>query len=149
MADQLRVLLADDDTDDRFFFDMVLKDVPIDTQLTTLEDGEKLMIYLSANSENLPEVLFLDMNMPRKNGAECLHEIRQNEKLKDLPVVIYSTSIHEDLADTLYEEGAYYYIRKTSLANLEKTLEHILTLMVEKKFKQPKRDKFILAMMAF
>jgi CheY-like chemotaxis protein len=149
MADQLRILLADDDTDDRIFFDMVLKDVSIATQLTSIENGEKLMAYLSENSENLPEVLFLDMNMPRKNGAECLHEIKQNEKLKNLPVVIYSTSIHEDTANRLYEDGAYYYVRKTTLANLGKTLEHILTLLVEKKLKQPKRDKFILAMMAF
>ena len=56
----LNILLADDDTDDRFFFDKALKEIPIATHLTTVHDGEQLMNYLSENSEHLPDVLFLD-----------------------------------------------------------------------------------------
>lgn len=141
----LKILLADDDPDDRFFFDLVLKNLDISTQLTTVEDGVKLMDYLIKHSDELPDVLFLDLNMPRKNGSECLTEIKDNPKLKDLPVIIYSTSLHEEIADILYKTGAHYYIRKTDMVELKKILNYILGLMVKDNFTKPKRDKFILS----
>ncbi|MBC7383961.1 MAG: response regulator [Bacteroidia bacterium] len=144
MLTQFHLLLADDDSDDRFFFDKTLKLLQFQTTLTTVEDGEKLMNYLSTNTTQLPDVLFLDLNMPRKNGSECLDEIKQNEKLKVLPVIMYSTSLHEDVADHLYKTGAHYYIRKTGLNELQKMLKTVLTLMVENKFNRPERDEFIL-----
>jgi CheY-like chemotaxis protein len=147
MTKQLHFLHADDDPDDRFFFDMILKGLVISTRLTAMEDGEKLMIHLSLNFDPLPDVLFLDLNMPRKNGLECLKEIKQNENLKQLPVVIYSTSLHNDLADELYNSGAHYYIRKSSLEELEKNLTEVLDLMTRNKFIQPSRDQFILGSM--
>ena len=87
----LNILLAEDDTDDRFFFDKALSELPIATQLTTVHDGEQLMKYLSENLEQLPDVLFLDINMPRKNGYECMSEIKENKLLKDIFVVMFST----------------------------------------------------------
>lgn len=140
----LNILLADDDIDDLFFFKKALDTLTFLTQLRTVNDGQKLMNYLTENSTQLPDVLFLDLNMPRKNGAECLQEIKQNEKLKELPVIIYSTSLHEDIADLLYKNGAHFYIRKGSLQELENNLHNILTLMAEKKFFIPSRNKFIL-----
>ena len=97
----INVLLADDDIDDRYFFDKVLKSLPVRTELATVEDGEKLMSYLAENSEKLPDILFLDLNMPKKNGSECLVEIKQDERLKKLPVIIYSTHRHEKDSDIL------------------------------------------------
>ncbi len=82
--------------------------------------------------------------MPRKNGAECLEEIKLNENLKELPIVIYSTSLHETITDDLYEKGAHYYMRKTDFKELEKELQNILTLLVENKFERPPRNKFVL-----
>ncbi len=140
----LNILLADDDKDDRFFFEKALKVSSIPTHLITIEDGEKLLIYLSKNSDRLPDVLFLDFNMPRKNGSECLQEIKNNQKLKHLPVIIYSTYIHKDLADLLYKNGAHGFIRKVNHEELEKTLHHILSLLAEKKFVRPTRDQFTL-----
>src|ERR1035437_760874 len=93
----LSVLLTDDDADDCSFFDKALKEIPIVTHLTTVNDGEQLMKYLSENSEHLPDVLFLDINMPRKNGFECLHDIKENEKLKDLFVVMFTISYPHNL----------------------------------------------------
>jgi CheY-like chemotaxis protein len=149
MPEQLSLLLADDDMDDRFFFDKALKELPIMSELVTVEDGAALMDHLSKNASQLPDVLFLDLNMPRKNGSECLEEIKRNDLLKHLPVIIYSTSLHEDVADVLYKNGAHYYIRKSGMAELEKTLLNILTMMKEKKFERPPRNKFILSLMAF
>src|ERR1017187_552055 len=92
----IKILFADDDADDRFFFDKALKEIPIANHLTSVNDGEQLMNYLSGNSENIPDILFLDLSMPRKNGFECLVEIRQNEKFKDIKVIMFSTSYPRD-----------------------------------------------------
>ena len=142
----INILLADDDNDDRLFFDRALKALSIPTRLRAVEKGEKLMDYLVKNSSQLPDVLFLDFNMPRKNGYECLAEIKLNDKLKQLPVIIYSTSLHDDVADLLYKNGAYYYIRKSNQPELKKILFHVLNLIAEKKFVRPTIDKFVLSL---
>lgn len=148
MEPQLHLLLADDDKDDRFFFNKVLKQLTIPVELTTVDDGVQLMDFLSDHIGDLPDALFLDLNMPRKNGSECLAEIKLNQKLKNLPVIIYSTSLPDDTADLLYKNGAYYYIRKTYLLDLKKILEYILPLLLEKNFKRPPRDKFLLKLVS-
>ena len=134
----LNILLADDDADDRSFFDRALKDLPTSTHLTTVNDGEELMEYISENLEHLPDVLFLDLNMPRKNGFECLCEIRENEKLKDLSVVIFSTSFPQDksyelgMISNLFKLGACVYIRKPrDFEQLKQTINYALPMAVE------------------
>ena len=139
----ITILLADDDEDDRFFFEEALKEVSVVTQLKTVDDGAKLIDYLVKDPEHLPDVLFLDLNMPRKNGFECLAAIKQNEKLKTLPVVIYSTSLDKAEAGKLYNEGAHYYLHKCDFNDLKQRIEQVLTLLTEN-FEQPSRDKFIL-----
>lgn len=143
MSKKLHLLLADDDQDDRFFFNKVLKALSIPTQFSSVEDGEQLMDFLSAGNMPLPDVLFLDLNMPRKNGSECLSEIKKNDKLKNLPVIMYSTSMHEDVADLLYANGAHFYIRKTNIIELQKVLQFILTEIWENRFERPARDRFV------
>lgn len=114
----LHILLADDDIDDRFFFDKALQEIPIATELVTVYNGEQLMLYLEENSENLPDLLFLDLSMPRKTGFECLSEIKENNRFKDLPVVMFTTSftrgidLEDNLKTTLSRMGAMDYIRK-------------------------------------
>ena len=142
----LNILLADDDADDRLFFDKALKKIEVLTRLVSVMDGEKLMSYLSENYLNLPDVLFLDLNMPCKNGYECMSEIKQNEKLKQLPVIIYSTHLHEKDARLLYQQGAHYYIRKTDMIELSKILYRILNRLVANSFARPELDKFIFSM---
>lgn len=140
----LNILLADDDKDDRFFFAKALKEISIATNLKTVNNGERLMDYLDRNSERLPDALFLDLNMPRKNGAECLAEIKSKKKLQQLPVIIYSTSLNDSIADVLYQKGAHYYLRKRDLDELTEILEHIFVLMIKHEFARPTRKEFIL-----
>ncbi len=140
----LSMLFADDDRDDRFFFEKALREISINTILEIVEDGEKLMIYLKNDSKKLPDVLFLDLNMPRKSGSECLLEIKKDEKLKRLPVIIYSTSLHDDVASTLYKNGAHYYMRKTDLSELKKNLTKVLALLVDTNYARPERSEFII-----
>jgi len=136
----LLVLLAEDDTDDCFFFNKALKEIPISTELVTVNDGEQLMKYLSENLIHLPDVLFLDLSMPRKNGFECLSEIKEDEKMKEMSVIMFSTSYPRDLnyerdmINTLYSIGAQNYIRKSSDFEKLKLAIHLsLTKEKEKK----------------
>ena len=108
----LNLLLADDDTDDCFIFNEALDELNLSAKLTTVNDGVELMQLLSANDTLLPDALFLDLNMPRKSGFECLSEIKISDKLMNLPVIIYSTSLNMEVVDLLYQKGAYYYICK-------------------------------------
>ena len=137
---QLNILLADDDTDDCIFFAKALEALPIfTTRLTSVHDGEELMNYLSENSENLPDVLFLDLSMPRKTGFECLSEIKQNEKLKNLPVFVVSTSYprdmyyERDMVNMLFKIGAHDYIRKPrDFKQLTQVIHNALIMVTEK-----------------
>ena len=131
----LNILLADDDLDDRLFFDNALKELPISTHLTTVHDGEQLMNYLSENSQQLPHVLFLDINMPRKNGLECLFEIKRDPALKNLPVVMFSTSNSWDTINMLFKSGSHVYIHKPSdFAQLKQVIQHALPIAAEEIF---------------
>ena len=141
----LHILLADDDHDDRHFFNRALTSLPFHIDFKTIDDGEKLMKYLIEHSDSLPNILFLDHNMPRKNGSECLSEIKQNPKLKHLAVIMYSTNLHEDIADIFYENSAHFYIRKTNLTELKKILSAVITIMTGKKIVRPSREQFILS----
>ena len=111
---QLHILLADDDLDDCLFFKEALKEFPLPTHLTSVNDGEQLMQHLTHEKCELPHVLFLDLNMPRKNGFECLSEIKLFKKLEHLPVIMYSTSFEQEVVNQLYKNGAQHFIRKPS-----------------------------------
>lgn len=111
-TDKLSILLADDDLDDCVFFKKALDADQLTTHLTTVPDGEHLMRLLSDDTLELPDILFLDLNMPRKNGFECLAEIKENERLKKLPIVVFSTSFEQEVVNQLYRSGARYFIRK-------------------------------------
>ena len=148
----LNILLADDDKDDRLFFTMALDALTISTQLTTVVDGEKLMAYLSENAEQLPDVLLLDLNMPRKNGFECLSEIKGSHTLKQLPVIIFSTSFEQEVVNLLYQNGAQYFMRKPAeFSQLKKIIEQTVTLISQDlpmgqagNITQPTREDFVL-----
>ena len=136
----LNILLAEDDTDDRFFFDKALKELPITTHLTTFHDGEQLMKYLFENSGHLPDVVFLDINMPRKNGYECMAEIKENILLKDIFVVMFSTFysryIHyeQEMTKKLHDIGVHEFIRKSQdFAQLKQTILKVLITATEKR----------------
>jgi CheY-like chemotaxis protein len=144
-APPINILLADDDIDDCHFFQEALLEFPLSTNLTIVNNGEQLMQLLTNDTNELPHVLFLDLNMPRKNGFECLSEIKLNEKIKQLPVIIYSTSFHKKIADNLYQNGANYYISKPSgISELKSAVQQMITLVVKENIEQPDKENFIL-----
>jgi CheY-like chemotaxis protein len=132
---RLYVLLADDDIDDCNFFKKALDELPLTTVLTTVHDGEELMNALNSEANQLPHVVFLDINMPRKNGFECLAELKQNDRLKDLPVIMFSTSNSRDAMSKLFKTGADVYIRKPgNFEQLKELIHHALPMATEKVF---------------
>lgn len=144
-VDNLNLFLADDDIDDCLFFRDALEELPVSTELTTVHNGEQLMQLLKEKVGELPQVLFLDLNMPRKNGFECLSEIKHDEKLKELPVIIFSTSFEQDVVNLLYKKGGQYYIRKPAeFSQLKKVIHEALILIAKGNNSQPPREDFVI-----
>ena len=132
---KLNIMLADDDMDDCGFFKKALAALPLSTHLSVVNDGEQLMQLLTNETNELPDVLFLDLNMPRKNGMECLAEIKQNAKLKDLSVVIFSTSNDDAVMRKLFKDGAHIYIHKPGdFKQLKEVINNAIPIASEKVF---------------
>ena len=111
-------------------------------QLTTVHDGDQLMQHLEAISKNLPYALFLDLNMPRKNGFECLTEIKKHSVFNKIPVIIYSTSYDQEKANIIYREGAHYYICKPSDFEELKNMIHKAIMFLGKNNLQASKENF-------
>lgn len=139
------ILLADDDKDDCLLFEDALEELPLAAQLKCVYNGEQLMQLLNRQGEQLPDMLFLDLNMPRKNGIECLAEIKHNPHLQHLPVIIYSTSSQQGIINLLYKNGAQLYICKpSSFSELKDLIRNAISLTREAAFTQLPREKFVL-----
>lgn len=127
----LKILLVDDNIHDCYFFQEALNQLPIPSILSST-DGEGLMSFLADNTY-IPDVLFLDLNMPCKNGFECLTELKLDKTLQHIPVIIYSTAFDEMVANELHKMGAYSFVEKTDLITLKDVLFVILTTIKEEK----------------
>jgi CheY-like chemotaxis protein len=146
MSTQKNILLADDDADDRLFFEEVLKEVDVPVLLTTVVDGEQLMEILNKKNPKEPMIIFLDLNMPKKNGFECLRLIKKTEKLKNIPVVIYSTSCQQESINKMYDYGASYYLCKpNNFQKLKSSILHIFSIDMHTSFQQPSKEEFVIA----
>lgn len=140
----LPVLLADDDIDDRMLFADAVSDLKLPIDLQLVKDGAELMDYLLTSAVIMPEVLFLDLNMPRKNGFECLEEIKNHQALKDIFIIIYSTTESQKEIDNVFEQQANLFIKKpNSFTELKKILSSIFTLDLKKEFPYQNKDQFI------
>ena len=142
---KLTIFLADDDKADCLLFKEALKELPVSAKLTTFENGEELMEQLTKKQNKLPDILFLDLNMPRKNGFVSLGEIKRNNELDSLPVVIFSTALEQDKVNQVFRNAAHYYIRKpTEFSELKKIIYEALTLITQGNNPLPGKEKFIL-----
>ena len=125
--DVLYILLADDDADDRLFFKEAMEEINSDSLVSFVNDGYQLMYFLNQPDIQLPNILFLDVNMPVKNGIDCLKEIRANDRFKDLLIAIYSTSgSDQDIQEALIH-GADIYIKKpNNFSDLKGSLTKVI-----------------------
>lgn len=141
----IRVILADDDEDDRLFFTDAFEELKITTKVSTFNDGVYLMEHLNSADIILPEILFLDLNMPRKSGMDCLKEIRANDRFKDIAIAIYSTSSSEEDVENTFVLGANIYIKKPNdFKKLKKVLSEIVTINWQYHTNGLNKDNFLL-----
>jgi CheY-like chemotaxis protein len=114
----VRILLADDDEDDRFLTrEAFLQHFPA-TQMVFVEDGEELMEYLHhagryvGAEHTLPELILLDLNMPRQDGREALRQIKTDDALRHIPIIVLTTSDADVDIERSYFNGANSFITK-------------------------------------
>jgi CheY-like chemotaxis protein len=139
------IFIADDDNDDLILFEDALREICKDSLLTTAKDGQQLMKILDETVPPPPDVIFLDLNMPRKNGFECLDEIKLSEKLKNIPIVIFSTSDQPEAINKVYEQGASYFLTKpSSFPLLKQAIQKVLSINWQENQAQPSKEKFII-----
>ena len=139
----VKVVLADDDQDDQEIFSEALDAAKIPANLTVVEDGQELIDHLKDKTEPNPDIIFTDINMPSKGGKEALAEIKKDEDLKDIPIVVLSTSKNpKDIEDTL-NKGANLYVQKpNSFHNFILVLKKIFQLLWTKALVNPVKKIF-------
>ncbi|MDO9254229.1 MAG: response regulator [Bacteroidales bacterium] len=143
----IHILLADDDEDDRLFFKEAFEEIKIYTSVKIVNDGVELMNHLTQDNIQLPQILFLDLNMPRKNGIDCLLEIKRLVHLKDIAIAIYSTSSSDKDIEETFIQGANVYIKKPSDFNtLKKILEQVITVNWQYQTSGLNRDNYLLSL---
>jgi len=139
------IVLAEDDTDDRLFFEEALNEANPDAELTTVENGKELIDHLNDKDEPNPDMIFMDINMPLKNGIETLEEIRNQEQFDETPVIMISTSDNKNDVEKSYSKGANLYIKKPSIfSHLIKILKKIFTIQWKEFFPKPKEKNFLI-----
>ncbi|MBA3680952.1 MAG: response regulator [Bacteroidetes bacterium] len=112
------ILIADDDMDDQYMIKQAFSSINLNENVHTVNDGVELLDYLNRRGKYkdanilIPKVILLDLNMPKKDGRECLKEIKTNPRFNKIPIVIYSTSSNPDDISYAYENGASSYITK-------------------------------------
>lgn len=141
------VLLADDDVDDRLFFKEAFEEIKIRTEVQIVKDGMELMKELTRPDARLPHILFLDLNMPRKTGMECLQEIKADSRFNDIAIAIYSTSASEQDIEQTFVNGANVYIKKPNdFGTLKKILTEVITINWQYHTSGLDRSNFLLSL---
>jgi CheY-like chemotaxis protein len=119
------ILLVDDDPDDQLIFKDALNEIGENIECSTVNNGREAMVYLQKMPE--PNLIFLDLNMPKMNGFEFLELIKENQRYKKIPIVIYTTSDHPNDKNETMAKGAYLFLTKTAdFRTLKKQLQEIL-----------------------
>jgi len=109
-----RFMIAEDDPDDQLLIRDALEQNGISEQdISFVDDGQELLLALERGGQN-PDVILLDLNMPRVDGRQALKEIKSNEALKHIPVIIFTTSSSEEDVRLTYQTGGNTFFTKPS-----------------------------------
>ena len=122
----MNILYADDDADDREIFCEAIKEINPGIKVVLGKDGEETLKILSVQKE-LPQLIFLDINMPKMDGVECLVKLKSDDRLKGIPVIIYSTTSNENDQTKIALLGASDFILKgNSFESVKESLDKVL-----------------------
>jgi CheY-like chemotaxis protein len=123
----MNIFYADDDEDDREIFCIAIEQINPAIQVTFSRDGEEALKILTAQSTP-PNFIFLDVNMPRMNGVECLIKLKSDNRLKNIPVIMYSTTSDSNEINKLILLGAEDFVVKvSSFEKLRESIHKVLT----------------------
>jgi CheY-like chemotaxis protein len=119
----MKCFLIDDDEDDREIFSLALSTANSSSTYVTATNGEDALRILEDQPDYIPDFIFLDLNMPFMDGRSCLKELRKISKLRDVPVIMFTTSSYtKDIEDTLKLGASHYLIKPSSLNGLVEIL---------------------------
>jgi len=128
-GDKLNVILVDDDPDDRMLFEEVFSELRIQSSLFLFQNGLEFLAYLDRPQAPIPDLIFLDLNMPIMGGIEALEHIKRSEKYSNVPIAIYSTSSSDKDIEESLARGANVYITKpTDYGKLKRILGEVLKI---------------------
>jgi CheY-like chemotaxis protein len=145
ITENINILLADDDNADCLLFKEALEELPLSAVLTVVHNGEELIEEISKKGNTLPDVLFLDLNMPRKNGLASLGLIKRSTELQSLPVIIFSIASDVETVKNVFRDAAHYYICKpTDFSQLKKVIYEALTLITQENNPLPLKENFMI-----
>lgn len=134
------ILLAEDDLDDVDIFKWAMDKTEIPHTIRHAENGEVLFVLLK---EKIPYILFLDIEMPCKDGLSCILEIRKNRAYDNLPVVIYTSYSYEKYVEDTYRSGANLYLSKLgSMEHIVDNLKKVFSIDWKKYMHYPGRDQY-------
>lgn len=129
VTESIKIFLAEDDPDDVFFFEDALQEVSASSTLTVCEDGCQLLDRLKDGKDGLPGIIFLDVNMPRMDGLECLQNIRANLQLKNIPVVMLTTCSQDYTIERAFKLGANLFVTKPyAMEDLQNMIDRVLRM---------------------
>ena len=141
----ITILLADDDKTDCLLFKEALEELPVSTLLNLVHNGEQLIEELNKKTNKLPDIIFLDLNMPRKNGFASLGQIKRSTELQNIPVIIFSTASDEKSVKNVFKDAAHYYICKpVDFSQLKKVIYEAITIVTQKLNPFPLKEKFMI-----
>jgi CheY-like chemotaxis protein len=127
MPKQMNFLLVDDDSDDIALFEEILAEVDSAVGFQSAKDGQEALNLLRGGNADIPDLIFLDLNMPRMGGKECLAHLKNDAELRDVPVIMYTTSSQSKDIEEAMMSGAVCFITKPSNV---KELRHILSSII-------------------
>ena len=120
------IMIIDDDTDDSELFCESIYEISPAIHCLTADNGQAGLLLLKKTTP-LPDVIFIDLNMPRMNGKQCLAAIKQHDLLREIPVIIYTTFKIQDDVNEVMQLGAFDFITKPFRhADIKKTILKIL-----------------------
>ena len=128
MSQPIRILIAEDDPDDFSFIAEACKQLLPPVSLIWAQNGKEVFSELAKCGEgSLPFLISLDFNMPFLNGLQALKKLKGNERYKNIPAVIYSSSVNERYKNEVLENGAAAYLVKgTSIEEIEQDVRNML-----------------------
>jgi DNA-binding NarL/FixJ family response regulator len=127
------VVLAEDSLEQCFFFERAVREASPQTVFSPVHDGNELMALLE---KYLPDLLFLDLNMPCKGGVQCIKEIREQRTYDSMPILVFSVSVDEQAIQAAYGYGANMYMVKPGEYSL---LTSVLRDVLSMDWSDPKR----------